>query len=332
MRVVLGGTFDPLHKGHKALFIRALELSSGDQIIIGLTSDAMASGNRARPVRPFLERKTELEGFLNSMMERYPTMKYEVIEINEVFNKPITQEIDSDVLVVSEGRKHIAKETNEHRKKHGKPPLKIVAVPYVLAQDGLPIKATRITEGEIDADGKLLGIVRVVVGTNNDVKLQAVKNVFEKIFEKLELEKVTVSSDVPAQPYEKDTITGAMNRAKAAMQQVTDAHFSVGIEAGLFLEENTKNYFDVQYCAIQDRGGRVTLGHGSGFYYPPKVVEGLLKGKTVGEVMAVVTGIQEIGHKQGAIGYLSKDILNRLGLTEQAVLMAMVPRLSELYE
>jgi inosine/xanthosine triphosphatase len=266
------------------------------------------------------------------MMEKYPATKYEIIEINEVFNKPITQEIDSDILVVSEGRSQVAEETNEHRKKHGKPPLEIVAVPYVLAQDGLPIKATRIAEGEIDSDGKLLGTVRVFVGTNNDVKLQAVKNVFEKIFEKVELEKVPVSSNVPAQPYEKDTITGAMNRAKGALQQASDAHFGIGIEAGLFLDENTKNYFDVQYCAVLDRGGRITLGHGSGFYYPPKVVEGLLKGKSVGEVMAVVTGIQDIGHKQGAIGYLSKNILDRGGLTEQAVLMAMVPRLGELYE
>jgi non-canonical (house-cleaning) NTP pyrophosphatase len=52
----------------------------------------------------------------------------------------------------------------------------------------------------------------------------------------------------------------------------------------------------------------------------------------VGEAMDELTGISEIGHKQGAIGYLTKNLLNREGLTEGAVIMAMVPRISELFE
>jgi pantetheine-phosphate adenylyltransferase len=38
-RVGIGGTFDLLHKGHKKLIIKALELS--DRVIIGLTTSAM---------------------------------------------------------------------------------------------------------------------------------------------------------------------------------------------------------------------------------------------------------------------------------------------------
>jgi non-canonical (house-cleaning) NTP pyrophosphatase len=48
--------------------------------------------------------------------------------------------------------------------------------------------------------------------------------------------------------------------------------------------------------------------------------------------MEVATGIEDIGEKMGAVGYLTKGKLNREELTEQAVLMALVPRIrKELY-
>ncbi len=332
MRVVLGGTFSPLHKGHKALFQRAFEMGIGEKIIVGLTSDDMAIANRSRDVAAYQDRKRTLEEYLDAMVKKFPKTKVEIIQIDEVFNIPITREIDADVLVVSKGRKKMAEETNAHRKKFGKTPLKIVALPYVLAQDGLPIKATRISKGEIDSEGNLKGTVQIAVGTDNDVKLRAVKNIFGKIYNDLEIVKVGVSSGVSAQPWDDETIKGAKTRAKAVLEQNPGAHFGVGIEAGLFKNNETGKYFDVQYCAIQDRGGRITIGHGPGFYYPNKVFEFVKAGRTVGEVMGEVTDIPEIGKKQGAIGYLTNELLTRDKLTEQAVLMALVPRLTELYD
>ena len=50
MRVAIGGTFDPLHDGHKKLLEKVYGLSEGGEIVIGVTSDRMARANKNRAV------------------------------------------------------------------------------------------------------------------------------------------------------------------------------------------------------------------------------------------------------------------------------------------
>ena len=133
---------------------------------------------------------------------------------------------------------------------------------------------------------------------------------------------ICVPSEVPEQPFGEQTPEGAKNRARNAMNGHT---LSVGIEAGVF--EMFDTLYDIQYCAILDRDGRFTIGTGSGFRYPDKVVEEVRNGLTVGEAMKKVYGENDVGKSQGAIGILSKGILDRKSLTEQSVLAAMLPRI-----
>ena len=46
---------------------------------------------------------------------------------------------------------------NKLRENNGFPPLEVVTVDFVLAEDSKPISSTRIRNGEIDAEGKLKG-------------------------------------------------------------------------------------------------------------------------------------------------------------------------------
>ena len=136
-----------------------------------------------------------------------------------------------------------------------------------------------------------------------------------------------VASGVPSQPFGMDTVQGAINRAKAAFSNEYD--YGVGIEAGLF--EVQGFMLDLQYCAVYD-GKWLTLGCGSGFEYPPSVLDEVLAGKEVGEVMSRVAGVDDLGKKSGAIGFLSHGMLDRTTLTEQGVFMALIPRINkELY-
>lgn len=166
--------------------------------------------------------------------------------------------------------------------------------------------------------------MRVAVGSTNPVKVKAAENVFRRVYGDVQVEGVEVSSGVPAQPFGQETVSGAINRAKSAYAP-EKYDLGVGIEAGLF--EVNEFTLDLQYCAIYD-GEWLTLGCGSGFEYPPVVLDEVLAGKEVGEIMSRVAGIENLGEKQGAIGFLSKGMLDRTKLTEQSVFMALIPRMN----
>ena len=167
-------------------------------------------------------------------------------------------------------------------------------------------------------------MLRVAVGTNNPIKVAAVKNVFDRLYEEVTVEGRNVGSGVPAQPFGSDTIKGAINRAHNAYRS-GEYDFGVGIEAGL---SDVEGYvLDVQFCAVYEPVS-TTIGCGSGFEYPPIVLAETLEGREIGDVMSELTGIEDIGKKTGAIGYLSHGLLDRTQLTEQSVLMAMIPRIN----
>ena len=64
-------------------------------------------------------------------------------------------EDDFDYIVVSPETYPVALKINRIRQEKGKKPLEIVYVEYVVAEDGIPISSTRISEGEIDRHGRL---------------------------------------------------------------------------------------------------------------------------------------------------------------------------------
>lgn len=322
MRVVLGGTFDLLHDGHEALLGAAFD-GSPASVLIGLTSDRMA--REARPkVNAYAVRERNLRRFLAVQRWRKTSIK----PIDDAYG-PADDIGELDVLVVSAERASVAAALNEARRSKGLRTLEVRVVPMVLAEDGLPIASRRIRAGLIDRHGRRVKPVAVRVGTDNPVKARAVRRVFERLRIPARVRPVRVPRDAPEQPFGREALQGAIGRAKAALGA---SDFGVGIEAGLVWDAVAEDYFDVQYCAVVDRSGRTTVGHGPGFTYPPGVVRQIQAGATVGEAIAELSGVADIGRKQGAIGYLTNRVLDRDRLTEAAVLMAMIPRIRrELY-
>jgi pantetheine-phosphate adenylyltransferase len=146
-KVVIGGTFDILHKGHKALLKRAFRLG---KVFIGLTSDKMAKSLRNREVNSFKERKKELENFILKEFK----IKPKIFKIEDKFGFTLSK--DFDYIIISPETYKTALEINRERKKKKRKPIKIVKIDFVLAEDGKPISAERIARGEITREGKLL--------------------------------------------------------------------------------------------------------------------------------------------------------------------------------
>ena len=151
MKVMVGGTFDPLHAGHRKLLTRSFELAGeGGCVVIGLTTDEFA-GRKAHPVRPFGERRRVLERFIRGKKFR---ASFRIEPLADRYG-PAPDE-DFDALVVSEETLPVGMEINRLRQERGKRKVDIHQISCVLADDGRWISSTRIYRGEIDPEGRLV--------------------------------------------------------------------------------------------------------------------------------------------------------------------------------
>jgi pantetheine-phosphate adenylyltransferase len=151
MKVMVGGTFDPLHDGHKRLLTRSFEIAGpGGHVVIGLTSDSFAS-HKTHPIHPFATRKADLEQYISSTIN---STQWDVEPLNDRYGSAINA--DFDALIVSEETLAVAIEINKLRREKGRKKVDIHQISCVLAEDGRWISSTRIYRGEIDVHGHLL--------------------------------------------------------------------------------------------------------------------------------------------------------------------------------
>jgi pantetheine-phosphate adenylyltransferase len=150
-KVAVGGTFDELHRGHKALLDKAFEI--GGRVVIGLSSDAFVSKmGKPHKTAAYGERLKELQAFL---AEQGLAAKAEIVTLNDPYGLTISGD-GLEALVVSKETEKIAQKINEIRTKAGFEPLLIVTVNMVPADNNAPISTTRIRSGEIDRNGHML--------------------------------------------------------------------------------------------------------------------------------------------------------------------------------
>jgi len=147
-KVVVGGTLETLHRGHRVFLQKTFSLDG--KIYIGLTSDKMAFETKGRKVLDFETREKNLRTYVE---ERF-NIKAKIEKIEDKFGP--TLEEDFDYIVVSSESRKTALEINEERQKINKKEIEIVEIELVLAEDGKPISSSRIIAGEIDKEGNLV--------------------------------------------------------------------------------------------------------------------------------------------------------------------------------
>lgn len=167
---------------------------------------------------------------------------------------------------------------------------------------------------------------KIIVGSRNPVKLNAVKVAFEKMFvnETFVIEGISVPSDVADQPMDDTTtFTGAENRAKNAMVKAPLADFWVGIEGGI--EKKGKSEMQAFAWIVIVSEKNLGKGKTGTFFLPNEVVSLINEGKELGEADDIVFGQNNSKQKNGAVGLLTGNAISRTDLYSQGVVLALIP-------
>jgi len=172
---------------------------------------------------------------------------------------------------------------------------------------------------------------KILVGSQNPVKIESVKEAFSKYFEDIEVIGMKVNSQVPDQPVNDETFEGAKNRA-LALKKINDeqkigAKFFTGIEGGIINTYGRWLAFG-GICIIDDKG-KIGFGTSPHFELPEKITKKLLDGIELGLVMDEIMQESNVKQKGGAIGFFTKNVMRRKDLYIPGLIVALVPFLNK---
>jgi inosine/xanthosine triphosphatase len=186
---------------------------------------------------------------------------------------------------------------------------------------------------------------KIVVASNNPVKIQAALNGFNRIFpdETFEATALEVPSGVSRQPgSDEETLRGARNRVAEARKRAPEADYWIGLEGGVGpsrvgmgeVDSGDKIAEMTAYAWIVVQSIDQTGESRTGAFTLPKAVADLVReGKELGEADDQVFGQTNSKQASGAIGLLTGGAVDRAQLYEQGVILALVPfKNPELYK
>lgn len=143
--LIVGGSWDLFHSGHRYILLKAYE--RGERIDIGVSSDEMLREKLGEePENSFQERKRSVETFLEILGQE----EVRTIELNGIYGNAVEE---GDSLIVTPETEGNGRKINAKRRELGREELELIKMEKLKALDGEIISSTRIRQGEIDEDG-----------------------------------------------------------------------------------------------------------------------------------------------------------------------------------
>ena len=175
--------------------------------------------------------------------------------------------------------------------------------------------------------------MNVIVGSNNPVKIEAVKRAFRKVFpdSSLEVTGCDADSGVSDQPMnDVDTARGASNRAAHCQSNYPEADYWIGLEGGCQFNGDDLEAFAWMVVLSANKKGKART---ASFVLPNKVAALVKNGMELGEADDIVFQQNDSKQKNGAVGILTNDLIDRASYYEQALILALIPFInSSLYK
>ncbi len=168
--------------------------------------------------------------------------------------------------------------------------------------------------------------MKVLVGSKNPVKVEAVKEAFLHYFDDVEVIGVDIDSGVRSQPVNEETYHGAFNRANN-LKAKEDADFYVGVEGGI--KEEFDKWFAFTGVCVMDKNNKTGYGATTAYELPMNLVTEMLNGVEMGILMDRVLKKTNLKQKGGALSVFSKGKLTRKDAYVHGVMMAMFPFINQ---
>jgi len=156
------------------------------------------------------------------------------------------------------------------------------------------------------------------VGSSNPVKLNAVRSAIVAQWPEAQVHGFEVESRVSSQPMtDEETQQGAINRAKAARlagltqfpNTVTKNCVGVGLEGGVTSWND--ELWSTVWAAVVDDSGEVFTSNGARMKIPLSIAKPILEGGEMGPVVSKLVGVADVRKKQGMIGIVTQNFVNR---------------------
>lgn len=165
--------------------------------------------------------------------------------------------------------------------------------------------------------------MHIFVGSTNPVKINSVVGAASETWPDVVVEGFDVPSGIAEQPTsDKETKTGAINRAKAALYDGLAKHetdkfeldqdqvLGVGLEGGVF-EDDESQMWSTVWAVVIDKTGFMEFANGARFKVPDVVAEAIRRGEEMGPIISKVVGESDVRKKQGMIGITTKGFVDR---------------------
>lgn len=171
--------------------------------------------------------------------------------------------------------------------------------------------------------------MKILMGTKNPGKIEGTKNAFSRYFKDIEIEGISVDSEVSAQPVNEEIFQGAKNRVKNlrkyAKENNIEADYYVATEAGI--TNSLGDWIDINAAVVENADGYQSVGTSQGFPIPDRYIKEIIDTE-LGKVMDRLFEGKELAKGKGGIYNLTHNRVSRLDLTEGAVIMALTSHLN----
>lgn len=126
---------------------------------------------------------------------------------------------------------------------------------------------------------------------------------------------------------DEETIKGATNRAKGAIEKYPEARFGIGLEGGI--QQTAGRYFESCWVVVQECTGKLGIGCSAKFELSSRFMEHILAGEELATVIDKLSGQTDVRSSQGAMGIVTNGALCRTESMTHGIIFAFATFLSD---